>query len=335
MRKVTTRLPLFILALLCLGQNNAFAVDPVFNLSNADICEDSAVMIDVSVSDFTIITSFQFTLGWDPTIIQLSEVINVNEAINTSILFGNFTEESSKVAVNWLDLSTEGITLDDDAILFTLSFNGVGDNSSVSVVDFFVDDPAIREVTARIDGASPTEVATTWNNGMVMVSQPELMGSQVADDVNMGGKGAIDITITNGTAPYSYAWSNGVDTEDLVDVAMGEYDCMVTDAKGCESEVGPFMVGNTTNTKEIDGLVNVNLFPNPTAGKVNLKAELEYNQDIQIIVYNFLGEKVYFNQIESANIELDLDLSNLASGNYLVQLRSSDGMYVEKVQLHR
>lgn len=334
MRKITTRVIFLVLTFLCIGQINAFAVDPVFNLGSSTICEDDAVNIDVTVADFTIITSFQFTIDWDQSVLELKEVTNVNPIIVDNFLSGNFTADSDSLTVNWLDFSTVGISLDDDAVLFTLSFDGVGENSDVTLVSF-TDDPTVREVSARENGGNPLPVATTWNDGMIMIAQPELMESVVQDDINMDGKGSVDITVTNGTAPYSYVWNNGANTEDLIDVTMGEYSCMVTDAKGCETPVGPFMVGNTTNTNEIEGLIEVAMFPNPTDGQLNLKVELEYIQQVDVIVYNFLGEKVYFEQLENANIEVALDLAGLTTGNYLVQLRTEDGMYVEKVQIRR
>lgn len=45
--------------------------------------------------------------------------------------------------------------------------------------------------------------------------------------------GSIDVMIMGGVEPYTYAWSNGADTEDLV-AGAGEYTFTVTDANDCE-----------------------------------------------------------------------------------------------------
>ncbi|MBC8045769.1 MAG: PQQ-dependent sugar dehydrogenase [Fimbriimonadaceae bacterium] len=45
--------------------------------------------------------------------------------------------------------------------------------------------------------------------------------------------GAVDLTINNGTAPFSIVWSNGATTEDITGLAAGNYTATVIDANGC------------------------------------------------------------------------------------------------------
>jgi gliding motility-associated-like protein len=46
-------------------------------------------------------------------------------------------------------------------------------------------------------------------------------------------EGSIDLTVNAGTAPFSYAWSNGANSEDLTALAAGDLSITVTDANGC------------------------------------------------------------------------------------------------------
>jgi gliding motility-associated-like protein len=49
--------------------------------------------------------------------------------------------------------------------------------------------------------------------------------------------GIADLTITGGTLPYVFAWSNGKTSEDLVNVESGTYSVIVTDANGCNDNI--------------------------------------------------------------------------------------------------
>jgi uncharacterized protein (DUF2141 family) len=45
--------------------------------------------------------------------------------------------------------------------------------------------------------------------------------------------GVVDITVTGGTAPYSFVWLSGQNTEDIANLTQGTYFVLVTDANGC------------------------------------------------------------------------------------------------------
>lgn len=65
---------------------------------------------------------------------------------------------------------------------------------------------------------------------------PELSLTGKVKNVSCFGDddGAIDITVSGGTPPYSYSWSNGANTEDIDGLTAGIYTVKVEDDNGCK-----------------------------------------------------------------------------------------------------
>lgn len=121
--------------------------------------------------------------------------------------------------------------------------------------------------TATILDANQCELVQEFEIGN------DLGSLTISDDAvsneNCGsGDGSIDITVTGGTAPYSYAWSNGAATEDISSLASGSYDVTVTDDAGCEF-VQSYAVGNNTGTLSESALVSSETCGN-AGGSINL-----------------------------------------------------------------
>ncbi|MBI2966700.1 MAG: T9SS type A sorting domain-containing protein [Bacteroidetes bacterium] len=51
-----------------------------------------------------------------------------------------------------------------------------------------------------------------------------------------GSNGSVDISVSDGTSPYSFLWSNSATGEDISGLSAGQYTVTVTDVNGCTNE---------------------------------------------------------------------------------------------------
>ena len=98
--------------------------------------------------------------------------------------------------------------------------------------------------TASVNGlaAATYSVTVTDANGCtatstVTISQPaQLVATPSKVNIKCNGDkvGSASVTVTGGTAPYTYAWTNGATTATTSNLSAGQYDVVVTDANGCK-----------------------------------------------------------------------------------------------------
>jgi hypothetical protein len=100
------------------------------------------------------------------------------------------------------------------------------------------------ETTQDLSGlqAGVYSVLITDGNGCIerdtfTIKQPDAALAAAFKSVDVlcfgDSTGSVDLTVTSGTAPYNYAWSNGPTSEDLSNLKVGKYVVVVTDDNGC------------------------------------------------------------------------------------------------------
>jgi len=93
----------------------------------------------------------------------------------------------------------------------------------------------------------------------------------------------------------------------------------------------------TSSVPAIEGLTALTVSPNPTAGLSNVTFGLVEATDIDVVVYNVMGQAVKtFNQSFNSGVnQFQLDASNFANGVYFVNLNSAEGTSTVKFTVNK
>ena len=233
----------------------------------------------------------------------LSFICDTNQAISTA---AGFILEISNVDIT--DLLCNGdtngsidITVVGGILPYTFSWsNGATTEDLIDLV--------AGDYTVTITDAIGTVISETYT-----VSQPTpiLIVENITNVTAAGGSdGAIDLTVSGGTAPYTYLWSNGEVTEDITGLSAGNYDVTITDANGCielrtysVTEPGQLIITGTVTDVLCNGEANGSIDITVTGG---------------ILPYTFLWSN-------GATTE---DLINVAAGSYSVTVTDANGVSV-------
>lgn len=168
-----------------------------------------------------------------------------------------------------------------------------------------VTEPGTYTVVAVTNGQCLGEGA-----GQGVVTQPQVDFSAVVTDIGCFGDttGAVDLTLTGSTAPFTFNWSNGSTMEDISNLSVGTYSVSVEDSKACEYEFSvtlgqpPLLTASATVLSGVD-------CTNPTGGAIDLSVA---------------GGTADYHYLWNTGDTLQ-DLSGLTAGLYTVTVTDANG----------
>lgn len=146
--------------------------------------------------------------------------------------------------------------------------------------------------------------------------------------------GAITASVTAGTAPFQYTWSNGATGNTVVDLTPGDYTVTVVDANNCTATASATVNESTVSTPidEVEGLQSLSIVPNPTTGKSILSVSFDRTVDMEIEIVNVVGQQIQKQQFSQINQEkVEIDLSQAPQGVYLIRLKVGSDVHTERM----
>ena len=177
--------------------------------------------------------TFTITVNPNPQMDSVQDIVLCNNEISSIITFTSPNTDGA-TTYNW--------TNDNTSIGLTSSGNG--------------DIPSFTAINLSLvsDAALITVAPTYENNGVVCIGAPQTFSITVLSEIVVSGtpsdavdcddpnSGSIDLLVSGGSGTYSFLWSNGAETEDLVNIPAGDYSVEITDTEGCLAQSETFTI---------------------------------------------------------------------------------------------
>lgn len=260
------------------------------NTLNPTVCPTSATTYTITVSDTAncVTKDAQVAITIDPTCCDIQFAANATPPTctqNNGSIALNVTSGSGSYEFLWSNGATTNNISNLASGSYTITITDLVQNCSkdstivllppnkpeislVTASDLRCFNDESGEITVTVSGGT-TPYEFNWSNGAttqnledleaneytlivvddascadtltVTINQPdELIAQGLQTDILCFGdnNGAINVTVSGGTLPYSFAWNTGATTEDLENLTEGLYGVVITDANGCETDLG-------------------------------------------------------------------------------------------------
>ena len=137
--------------------------------------------------------------------------------------------------------------------------------------------------------------------------------------------GHATISISGGTAPYIFNWSDGKDSDVRNELIHGTYTVRITDQIGCEISKSVVIEG----VECLERAPTAILFPNPASDRITLQME-NFPSPISSISIIDATSKIVYQQNQSIENQLltVIDLTAFAKGIYLINIISDDSRQI-------
>ncbi len=136
-------------------------------------------------------------------------------------------------------------------------------------------------------------------------------------------------SVGGGTAPFSFAWSNGQSGNVATNLTDGDFSITVTDANGCTTVQTDHCTVSAVS--DIPKLAHFSLAPNPSDGRVQVQAVFLENVEMSIAIYDAYGKNLLSKVSKGLTLNLAADLTAYPPGLYFVILQSDGRIAVAQL----
>ncbi|MFH2143142.1 MAG: T9SS type A sorting domain-containing protein [Bacteroidota bacterium] len=207
--------------------------------SNESFCGFSDGSIDITIYN----GSSPYTINWSNGSTD-EDLINIGGgSYSVSITDNNGCSSFNNFSIIYLDsLSITGTTTDESFCGFSDGSVDITINNGSSPYTFNWSNGSTNEDLINV-GEGSYSISVTDDHGcsnvnsfsIVYLDSLSIDGTTTDESFCGFSDGSVDITINNGSSPYTFSWSNGSTNEDLINVGEGLYSISVTDNYGCSN----------------------------------------------------------------------------------------------------
>ena len=177
---------------------------------------------------------------------------------------------------------------------------------------------------------SLTNLITSLSSGIYSVLITDDNGCEVSDSITLNSlynlnsvitstqvsctgysDGTVTLNLLNGTNPFSYQWSNGMNISNISGLSAGTYNVLVTDSNGCQ-------LIDSVEVTESDSVLTF------TSSVITPSCYLESDGSISVIVSGGLGDYVY----SWSTGDVSSSITNLIANTYILNVTDSVGCLV-------
>ncbi|MBL0308654.1 MAG: T9SS type A sorting domain-containing protein [Bacteroidetes bacterium] len=133
----------------------------------------------------------------------------------------------------------------------------------------------------------------------------------------------------------SYQWFkdggaiNGATSAVYIANGSGTYSVQITDVNGCKATSSGLVI---TGILEFSTLQGIEVFPNPSSRKFNIRYSGEGSKSVEVSLFNVIGEQVYHRAALFQNgVAVPIDVSNCSKGIYFLQVQTSSEKAIQKL----